>query len=398
MLEFLTLIASLLLLIPAAMAAPLYEMPADTQSRWSSFENPKGEKGAGGVANRGGKGAAFEPVAPGETKVLMDVQSPGTIHRMWFTLRNRTPRDLRAYVLRFYWDAAATPAVEVPFGDFFGAILGQAIPFENELFANPEGRSFNCYIPMPFRNAAKVTFTNESSQLLDQLFYDIDYTVTAAQPENTLYFHAIWRRERPTELGKDFEILPKVSGRGRFLGAHLGVIGNPAVEGWWGEGEVKMYLDGDAGFPTIVGTGTEDYIGTAYGQGQFAGRYQGSLLVDNTNRKWAFYRYHVPDPVYFHQDIRVTIQQMGGADKKVVQEMLKKGVEVRPVTVHGDGKMYNLLEMDPEPDLLTDTSLPDGWTNMYRRDDVCAVALFYLDAPENGLPRLAPVEERTAGL
>lgn len=377
-----------------AAAAPLFEMPKDVESRWATFENPRGEKGQGGLLNQGAKGNSFEAVQPAETKTLMDVSGSGVIHRMWFTLReNQNPAALRSYVLRFYWDASTKPAVEVPFGDFFGAIHGRPVPFESELFSNPEGRSFNCYIPMPFRRGARVTFTNDSAKELDQLVYEIDYSLEPVPSENTLYFHASWRRERWTELGKDFEILPRIEGQGRFLGAHIGILGHPDNRGWFGEGEVKMYLDGDTEHPTLCGTGTEDYIGTAYGQGEFHGRYQGSLIVNAEKRMYAFYRYHVPDPVYFHHDVRVTIQQMGGTQKKEVEKLLEKGVPVKPVTIHtNESKMIRLLEAGAAPDLKTQ---PEGWTNMYRRDDLCAVALFYLDKPENTLPPIAAVEKRT---
>ena len=376
----------------------LFEMPDGVQSRWASFENPLGEKGRGGMANKGGKGAAFDLVKAGETKVLMDVQGCGVIHRMWFTLSAREPQSLRSYVFRCYWDGAEKPAVEVPFGDFFGASHGKMVAFESELFANPEDRSFNSYVPMPFRSAARVTFTNESSRDLDQLFYDINYTLHGNHGDNMLYFHASWRRERWTELGKDFEILHRVEGRVRFLGAHIGILGHPDNRGWWGEGEVKMYMDGDTDFPTIVGTGTEDYVGTAYGQGEFSGRYQGSLIIDDAKRRYAFYRHHVPDPIYFHRNLRVSLQQMGGAGKKEVAQLLQKGVDIQPVSIHDNRQFVKLLEMDPVPDVRTDRSLPEGWTNFYRRDDVCAVALYYLDRPENNLPPIAPVEARIEAL
>ncbi len=381
----------------AAQAAPLYEMRDDIQSRWVSFENPTGEKGAGGKANRGAKGAAFSPVAAGEEMVLMDVEGPGVIHRMWFTLSDRSPQMLRSIVLRMYWDNAETPAVEVPFGDFFGAILGEMTAFESALFSSPEGRSFNVCIPMPFRERARITFTNESDTDLSQLFYDINYSLGGADVAEPLYFHATWRRERWTALAEDFTILPSLQGRGRFLGAHIGVIGHPDNLGWWGEGEVKIFLDGDSQWPTLVGTGTEDYVGTAYSQGVFANRYQGSLLIDNANMYWTFYRHHVPDPVYFHEDIRATIQQIGGAQQKYVREMLDKGVEITPISVDTGETYLNMLESDP-PKTLDDPDVPEGWTNYYRRDDVSAVALFYLDRPENGLPPIAPLEKRTLAI
>lgn len=378
-------------------AGNLFEMQPETHTRWSSFENPLGEKGRGGMANQGGKGAAFSPVAAGETVTLMRVEGQsGVVRRMWFTLRDRSPQALRSYVLRFYWDSEEKPAVEVPFGDFFGAVHGKTTAYETELFSSPEGRSFNCFIPMPFRKGARVTFTNESGEPLEQLFYDIDYTLEPVS-ENALYFHACWRRERWTTLGEDFEILPKVNGAGRFLGCNIGVIEHPDNRGWWGEGEVKMYVDGDTDWPTIVGTGTEDYIGTAYGQGVYTHRYQGCWFMDTGARMYAFYRYHVPDPVFFHQDIRVAIQQMGGADKKQVEQLVNEGAEIQPVSIHDESGFTPLLEMEPYPDI-RDEDLPGGWTNMYRRDDVCATALLYLDKAANGLAPLAPVEQRVEAL
>jgi hypothetical protein len=373
----------------------LFRMPGGVQTRWISFENPTGEPGAGGRGNRGAKGAAYRPVAAGETVVLADVQGSGTIRRMWFTLRDRSPKALRSYVLRMYWDGAAAPAVEVPFGDFFGAVHGVAVPFETELVSNPEGRSFNSFVPMPFRERARITFTNESDDDLLQLYYDIDLTVGDGHGDDALYFHSVWRRHRWTELGEDFTILPRVEGRGRFLGAHIGILGHPDNRGWFGEGEVKMFLDGDREYPTLVGTGTEDYIGTAYGQGEYSNRWQGSLIMDNDNQVYAFYRHHVPDPVWFHESLRVTIQQMGGHSKARVLELLAKGVAVEPVSVQGDGFFHGLLD---EERTLDDPDVPDGWTNMYRRDDVSAVALFYLDRPVNELPRMVGVEMRVEGI
>lgn len=370
-------------------------MPDWVETRWFSFENPTGAAGGGGQANRGAKGAAYRRIAAGETVVLANVEDSGTIRRMWFTLRDRSPRALRSYVLRIYWDGAETPAVDVPFGDFFGASLGVVVPFATDLVASPEGRSFLSFIPMPFRRGARVTFTNESDEDLLQLYYDIDVTVGETHSDDDLYFHACWRRERYTELGHDFTILPRVEGRGRFLGTHIGVIGHPDNRGWFGEGEVKMYLDGDREWPTLVGTGTEDYIGTAYGQGQFVNRWQGSLIMDNEHQRWAFYRHHVPDPVWFRKSLRVTLQQIGGHRKEKVQELVEKGVEIEPVSVQNDEVFHGLLD---EARSLDDPDLPDGWTNMYRRDDVSAVALFYLDRPENGLSRLAPVDERVEAI
>ncbi|MCC6797856.1 MAG: DUF2961 domain-containing protein [Candidatus Hydrogenedentes bacterium] len=376
----------------------LYRIPDGAQTRWFSFENPTGAKGAAAPENRTAKGHAFDSVAAGQTVTLAEIKSSGEIRRMWFTVNERDPQMLRSLRFEIFWDGAEKPAVSVPFGDFFGAILGKTVAFENEFFCNPEGRSFNCIIPMPFKTGAKLTLTNDSSRLLEKLFYDIDVLQTPKPDPDALYFHATWRRDLSTKIAQDFELLPRVSGKGRFLGVHVGLIGHPDNVGWFGEGEVKMYIDGDTDLPTIAGTGTEDYIGTGWGQGKFQMRYQGCLVAENQPAEFTFYRYHVPDPVYFYKDIRVTLQQMGGAPKKQVVDLLKKGVEIKPVSIDTDGKFIKLLESDPPIDLLKHDSPDDSWVNMYRRDDVCATSFFYLDSPTNGLSELSDVASRIAGL
>lgn len=191
-----------------------------------------------------------------------------------------------------------------------------------------------------------------------------------------------------------------MQGAGRFLGAHVGIQLNKENPGWWGEGEVKMFVDGDTAFPTLAGTGTEDYVGTAWGQGLYAHQYQGSLLSDDKNGAIAFYRYHVADPIYFNEDIRVTIQQIGGDYLANVRAALKKGVPIKPVSLHfvEQDRFVRLLDQKEPIDLdAIDTSSP-VWCNYYRQDDVCATAFFYLDRPENGLPPLQPAAERMAAL
>ncbi|MBI2424709.1 MAG: DUF2961 domain-containing protein [Candidatus Hydrogenedentes bacterium] len=382
----------------------LFEVPPTHESRWISFENPSGAKGAGATSNQGGKGAAFEELAAGETRTLMDYAGCGTVRRMWLTCSPfRAPKDLksremfRMLRLRMYWDGAEKPAVDVPLGDFVGAVLGEATTFESALIAAPEGRSANLYFAMPFRSHAKVTVTNESDRRLSHFYYDIDLTLEPAQPEHMTYFHAHWHRIPKTALREDFELLPRVEGRGRYLGVHVGVIANPDYTGWWGEGEVKMYLDGDTAQPTIVGTGTEDYIGTGWGQGVYHNAYQGALVTDNDRGHYSFYRYHIPDPVYFQKDIRVTLQQIGGDMKGAVIKMLDKGVELLPVSINDENGFTRLLDGDTPLDIRKD-KLPTGWTNFYRRDDMSALAFFYLDQPSSALPELAPVTDRAAGL
>jgi hypothetical protein len=376
-----------------ALAQELYQIPAEVETRWASFENNTAAKGKGGAENKKAKGHSFEFMKPGETKVLMNVTGAGVIQRMWLTISDRSPESLRSLRLEMYWDGAATPAVSVPLGDFFGVGLGRKTAFQNALFSDPEGRSFNCYIPMPFQKSAKVILVNEGKSSM-LLFYDINFQLVKSHPANTLYFHAYWSRKAKSELAKDFEILPQVSGKGRYLGMNMGVITDPIYQkSWWGEGEVKIYLDKDGELPTLNGTGTEDYIGTGWGQGVFTHSYQGCLVADTAARSWAFYRYHIPDPVFFQKDCRVTIQVMGGDMLPKVREYKANGASLIPVSVAGDNTFVKLFD-EQKAKNLDDKDFPSGWVNFYRQDDVSAIAYFYLDKPTSQLPAIAPVQER----
>ena len=155
--------------------------------------------------------------------------------------------------------------------------------------------------------------------------------------------------------------------------------------------EVKMFVDGDTEQPTIAGTGTEDYIGTGWGMGKFTHRYQGCTVADRTNRLWAFYRFHIPDPVCFQKDFKAVIQTIGGAGTSEVRELLKRGASLTPISVDADGKFLKLL--NPSAPRVTDSDFPEGWVNFYRQDDYCATAYFYLDRPAH-LPPLPPLEAR----
>jgi hypothetical protein len=377
------------------LAQELYKVPEGTETRWSSFENPGAEKGKGGSENKKAKGHPAENIAPGETKVLLDAKGTGIIQRIWLTINDRSPAMLRSMRLDMFWDGSTKAAVSVPLGDFFGIGLGRKIAFQNALFSDPEGRSFNSYIPMPYRSGARVTLTNESEKYV-QLFYDINFQQVRQHDSDVMYFHAYWSRSMKPALGKDFEILPTVKGRGRYLGMNMGVITDSLYgKSWFGEGEVKIYLDGDSDLPTLNGTGAEDYIGTAWSQGFFVNQFQGCTVADKPKRHWAFYRYHVPDPVYFSGDCKVTIQLMGGDMRDKVREYARKGAPLIPVTVGYEKGFVKLLEKSPVPDLM-DQDFPNGWTNFYRQDDVSATAYFYLETPQSELPALADKNLRIA--
>jgi hypothetical protein len=363
---------------------PLYRVPPGVTTRWASPENPAAVKGQGGQANAGRKGAACFPLEAGAHYILaQEAGGCGIVRRIWMTFAGRTPAALRSLRIACYWDGAATPAVSAPLGDFFGTALGRMVPFQSALFANPEGRSFNGLMPMPFRHGMKIVLSNEGDTKIDSVFYDVDYTLGDALPDDALYFHAHFRRENPTALQQDYEILPTVRGRGRFLGVNLGVRANMPLyaTSWWGEGEVKIYLDGDATWPTLCGTGTEDYIGTAWGQGQYAHLYQGCHVADAEQMQYCFYRYHIPDPIYFQRDVRVTIQQIGCWTPESKQAVHDTG----PVCKAGPGRVP--LDLSPAG------GLPD-YGLFERADDWCSCAYFYLDTPQNELPPLAPVAAR----
>ena len=372
----------------------LYSMPRG-QTRWASFENPTAKKGAAGWENHGAKGHPADRIPAGGTVSLLEyAEGPGVIHRIWATLRDRSPRMLRSLVIRCYWDGATRPAVEAPFGDFF-CCGSQLKPFENEWFSSPEGRSFNAYIPMPFAKSASITVTNESDVDQPDLFYDVNLTALDKPVADALYFHTHWRRMKHTVPGEDFELLPRVEGRGRLLGTSVVVNADPAYgTHWWGEGEVKAYIDGDTTLPTLCGTGTEDYIGTGWGQGEYSHRYQGCTLADAALRRWVFYRLHAVDPIWFSRDIRFTIQSMGGAFAEEVRELLEKQTPCIPVTgpIDGSTPVATFLYKTGRP-------LPEkGWINYFRSDDYAATTWFYLDRAENELPKIAPVAERVEGL
>jgi hypothetical protein len=348
----------------------LFDKPHDINTRWASAENWNGEKGAGGMANGGRKGSPSFRLKAGESKVLAQASgTSGMIRRIWITINDRTPEILRGLKIEIYWDDATNAAVSAPIGDFFNQGLGQMRAFENALFSSPEGRSFNCHIPMPFKKSMKVIVKNTTQKDIAMFFYDIDYTMGDKVDANTLYFHAYFNHQESTELKEDYQILPKVAGTGRYIGANLSVVVNKRkyFRTWWGEGEVKIYTDGDSAFPTLCGTGTEDYIGTGWGQGVYVNQYQGCTIADGNEFEYAFYRFHIPDPVFFYQNIKVTIQQIGYAGAEDI-ELFKNMKD--PVFITGE-------KMEP-----VDFSKGINSLIFERSDNISSCAYFYLDKPE----------------
>ena len=239
---------------------------------------------------------------------------------------------------------------------------------------------------------------NESATICESMFYDINVTLEKQLPKNAAYFHAFWRRQKMSKLGESYEVLPRVKGKGRFLGDNVGILGDPIYGGTEPvEGEVKMYLDGDKAHPSLVGTGTEDYAGAGWGLSEYAHLYQGCTVADPTRKRWAFYRFHVPDPVYFERDCRVTIDDIGGATRDEVRTLIAGGALLQPVTVGAPDRWVKLLE-EPDYPKIGDPTFPSGWVNFFRLDDYSSTAYFYLDRPTTDLPPLPPVQDRVRGL
>lgn len=338
---------------------------------WTSFENLKGEPHMGGLENHGAKGHPFEYFANGEEKVLCDLEGPAVLRRIWFTLSDRSEKSLSGIYLCAYWDGEEEPSVCVPIGDFFCMGNGKMVPFENEFFASPEGRSFVCTIPMPFRKRGKVTLRNLSGMDNSHLFFDTALT-REELPEDVLYFHTKCLERKRNKLAEDVEILPEIRGKGRFLGMNVALQIDPACQdSWWGEGEVKIYLNGEK-TPSLAGTGAEDYLGTAWGLGAFCGRWHGCSSIDEAQA--SFYRFHGKDPIFFENGCKVTLQAIGGAGKAQAKKLAEQGAEMIPVACDLNGHMTHLYRKDWSWDDIPE----EGFISFYRRDTFTTVAYYYL--------------------
>lgn len=299
------------------------------KTRSISPENFTGEKGKGGMSIDGpaaksardlGQGWKISPyvrIQPGETFTLADIQGPGAIQHIWMTPTG----NWRFSILRMYWDGEQVPSVESPVGDFFGAGWGTYAQLTSLAVSINPGSAFNCYWEMPFRKAAKITMTNIGDEAM-VLYYQVDYTLTDV-PADAAYFHAQFRRMNPVPYKSVYTLLDGVKGWGQYVGTYM-AWGSRST-GWWGEGEIKFYLDGDDKFPTICGTGTEDYFCGSYNfenrttkqYQEFTTPYAGLHQVIrpdglySSQQRFGMYRWHIMDPIRFEKDLRVTIQALG---------------------------------------------------------------------------------------
>ena len=302
---------------------------SNAQSRSISPENFDGAKGGGARATEGtgaacardlGVGWKISPsvkIAAGTTFTLATIDGPGAIQQIWMT-----PTGVwRNSILRFYWDGEEAPSIECPVGDFFGMGWGTYTPLVSlPVCVNP-GSAFNCYWEMPFRRSCRITMENRADADM-VLYYQINYALTEI-PDDAAYLHAQFRRVNPLPRKENYTILDGVQGAGQYVGTVMcwGVNNN----GWWGEGEIKFFLDGDTDYPTICGTGTEDYFCGSYNfENRETKQYQEFLTpyaglhqvlrpdgVYRSQTRFGLYRWHILDPIRFAQDLRVTIQALG---------------------------------------------------------------------------------------
>jgi len=312
----------------------LYRL-SDAKTRSISPENLTGEKGKGGMATTGsGSNASRDlgqtwkvnpriSIKAKTTFTLAEIDGSGAIQHIWMTPTG----NWRYSILRFYWDNETTPSIEVPLGDFFCMGWGKYSPLQSLAVAVNPGRAFNCYWPMPFRKKCRITMENlDDSEM--RLYYQVDYVLTQV-PDDAAYFHAQFRRTNPLPYKQNYVLVDSIKGKGHYVGTYMayGVHSN----GWWGEGEIKFYMDGDTQFPTINGTGTEDYFCGSYdfdtkvknaagvtesNYTEFSTPYSGLHQVIRGDghyevmQRFGLYRWHIQDPIRFEKDLKVTIQAL----------------------------------------------------------------------------------------
>lgn len=309
---------------------------SDAKSRSISPENFNGEKGKGGMATEGtgsnasrdlGQGWKVSPsvrIKSKTTFTVAEIDGPGSIQHIWMTPTG----NWRHSILRFYWDDETEPSIEVPVGDFFGMAWGKYSNLNSLAVAVNPGSAFNCYWPMPFRKKCKITMENIGDKDMI-LYYQVDYVLTEV-PADAAYFHAQFRRVHRVPYKEDYVMVDNIKGRGHYVGTYMAYEIHD--NGWWGEGEIKFFMDGDKQYPTIIGTGTEDYFCGSYdwdtrkkiAEGvevveytEYTGPYTGLHQVIKGDghyqimQRFGMYRWHINDPIRFEKDLKITIQDLG---------------------------------------------------------------------------------------
>src|ERR1700761_219252 len=298
-------------------------MPDMTQQQTYTLHRSSSMQSTGGNAD-------YRTVTPGQTLTVLDVDGPGEISHMWFTLADSEPFFLKRIVLRIYWDGEESPSVETPIGDFFGQGTGEYVPWQSEVLTVSHDRAMNSYFPMPYARHAKVTITNDGKESLGSLYWNIDYrTDTKPLPKDTLYFHAQYRQAQPNHGwtgqwyengepmvnyrrnpdGKDNYVWMEAQGHGQFVGVTMSILQNQ--DGWWGEGDDMFFIDG-ATTPTFIGTGSEDYFLGAwdFGGSGYSLPLNGAPMVGReiAGARWSVYRFHLDSPIPFSKSFKATIE------------------------------------------------------------------------------------------
>lgn len=346
------------------------------ESRAVTFENPTGAKGAGGTAHGGRKGAPNRLFRSGERIVLADLEGPGTLRHFWLTVPPMRPDRIRAIRIEVFYEGLAEPSICVPLPDFFGVSLGRPVPLVTALTTIQEGRGFNSYIPMPFEHRIRVEVHNESGADFP-IYYQIDYTLEMSRERESSFLHVSYRRENPTTMKQDFVIAEGLKGPGRFLGCVTGIrVLQDDHFAWYGEGEVKFYLDGDRALPTLCGTGLEDYVGTAWAMGAHQTPYQGvpfEVRDPQSQRPMpdmtGFYRWHLADPILFREDLKVTIQQIGAV-------LIPAGQEDKQMAIEASNRLAGPGWQGRLGDRIA------NWGIAERSDDYSAAAFLYCREPQ----------------
>lgn len=313
---------------------------SDAKSRSISPENFTGGKGKGAMADAvkdkgkrnvanaaneardlgtGWKVNPFIIINAKETITIAEMEGPGAIQQIWMT-----PTGNWNYsIIRFYWDDEKTPSIEAPVGAFFGMGWGQYAHLNSQAVTVNPGSAFNCYWKMPFRKKCRITMENINDLEPMRLYYQVNYTLTDVGDDEG-YFHAQYRRSSGTNNASSIHtIVDGIKGKGQYVGTYMGI--GVTNNGWWGEGEIKFYMDGDKENATIVGTGTEDYFCGSYNfENQVTHQYQEFSTayaglhqvvrpdgVYKSQERFGMYRWHIMDPIRFDGDLKVTIQDLG---------------------------------------------------------------------------------------
>lgn len=356
----------------------LYTCSSTIRSYAATAENKQALPGAGGQANNGRKGSpCIGPFRKDAVHTLLDVEGRGIVRHIWCTIPPGNVVAMRNVIIRMYWDNQTIPSVEAPLGDFFGVAHGRQRNLATDYVGMQDARGFNCWIPMPFRERARITIENDAGFDIELLFYQVDFTLGDELDEETGYFHAQFRRRNPCPMHEDYVLLDGVRGQGVYLGSVIGVRSLLQDGTWFGEGEVKFYIDDDAEYPTICGTGLEDYMGSAWGLREVVTSQQGAPLLDPDHALYSLYRFHGKDPIYFRHALKATLQQIGYGPIAAVRN------------AYGDKAVIHSAHGNNDH---------NGTCMFERSDDICSVAYWYQLLPTAPFPPLPGRDERTRDL